>query len=273
MASLRAFEIDRPAAIGSAAAACARMAVAGAEKSDRSKPLNVEADSGRYDDLKQVGTSPATWSTTKASMTMRGADRGAPGPGRLPLHGGAGPGQLRDLQPEARGDETIQGEAERIEYDGRNDTVKFVNRTVIRRYQGTTLTDETAGRTRSSTTTPRGLQRRRRDFGGDAGQPVHAWLPRRSRRATQPPRLRRPPGLRPPLRPSVSLAALPPPPENAVDRGRRAGRGPGRLEATGLKKSYGLRHRETRRRRTSRCRWRWSVCSAPTAPARRRAST
>ena len=42
-------------------------------------------------------------------------------------------------------DETIQGEAERIEYDGRNDTVRFVNRAVIRRYRGGTLADETAG--------------------------------------------------------------------------------------------------------------------------------
>lgn len=121
---------------------------AGAEKADRGKPLNVEADSGRYDDLKQVGTFTGNVVVTKGTLTMRAAQievrQGADG-----YHYGlatALPGQLATFSQKRDGvDETIQGEAERIEYDGRNDTVKFVNRAVIRRYRGATLTDETAG--------------------------------------------------------------------------------------------------------------------------------
>ena len=121
---------------------------ADAEKADRSKPLNVEADSARYDDLKQVGTFTGNVVVTKGTLTMRAAQievrQGADG-----YHHGlatALPGQLATFSQKRDGvDETIQGEAERIEYDGRNDTVKFVNRAVIRRYRGATLADETAG--------------------------------------------------------------------------------------------------------------------------------
>src|SRR5262245_20912206 len=44
-----------------------------AEKADRNKPLNVEADSGRYDDLKQIGTFSGNVVVTKGTLTMRAA--------------------------------------------------------------------------------------------------------------------------------------------------------------------------------------------------------
>ncbi len=46
---------------------------AAAEKSDRDKPLNIEADSGRYDDLKQLGSFTGNVVVTKGSLTMRAA--------------------------------------------------------------------------------------------------------------------------------------------------------------------------------------------------------
>ena len=119
-----------------------------AEKADRNKPLNVEADAGRYDDLKQVGTFTGNVVVTKGSLTMRAAQievRQSPDG----YHSGlatALPGQLATFSQKRDGvDETIRGEAERIEYDGKADTVRFVNRAVIRRYRGATLADETAG--------------------------------------------------------------------------------------------------------------------------------
>ena len=42
-------------------------------------------------------------------------------------------------------DEYIEGEGERIEYDGRADLVKFIKRAVVRRFKGATLSDETTG--------------------------------------------------------------------------------------------------------------------------------
>ena len=40
---------------------------------------------------------------------------------------------------------TSRGEAQRIEYDGRADQVRFIGQAVLRRYRGSTLSDETAG--------------------------------------------------------------------------------------------------------------------------------
>ena len=123
-------------------------APAAAEKADRNKPLNVEADSGRYDDLKQVGTFSGNVVVTKGTLTMRAAKievRQSPEGYHYGL-ATALPGQLATFsQKRDAADEVIQGEAERIEYDGKNDTIRFVDRAVIRRYRGGALADETAG--------------------------------------------------------------------------------------------------------------------------------
>ena len=123
-------------------------APSGAEKADRNKPLNIEADSGRYDDLKQIGTFTGNVVVTKGTLTMRAAQievRQAPDGYQHGL-ATALPGQLASFSQKRDGaDETIQGEAERIEYDGKADTVRFINRAVVRRYRGATLADETAG--------------------------------------------------------------------------------------------------------------------------------
>jgi lipopolysaccharide export system protein LptA len=42
-------------------------------------------------------------------------------------------------------DETIEGEGERIEYDGRADNVKFIRQAVMRRYVAGKLADESHG--------------------------------------------------------------------------------------------------------------------------------
>ena len=138
----------RPFALMSVLALALFALPAPAEKADRNKPLNVEADAGRYDDLKQVGTFTGNVVVTKGSLTMRAAQievRQSPDG----YHSGlatALPGQLASFSQKRDGvDETIRGEAERIEYDGKADTVRFVNRAVIRRYRGATLADETAG--------------------------------------------------------------------------------------------------------------------------------
>lgn len=131
-----------------AAALALGAAPAGAEKADRNKPLNVEADSGRYDDLKQVGTFTGNVVVTKGTLTMR-AERIEVRQSPDGYHYGlatALPGKLATFSQKRDGvDEVIQGEAERIEYDGKNDTIRFVDRAVIRRYRGGTLADETAG--------------------------------------------------------------------------------------------------------------------------------
>ena len=135
-------------ALASALALALWATAASAEKADRNKPLNVEADSGRYDDLKQVGSFSGNVVVTKGTLVMHAANievRQAPDGYQYGV-ATALPGQLARFSQKREGlDETIQGEAERIEYDGKADTVRFVNRAVVRRFRGATLADETAG--------------------------------------------------------------------------------------------------------------------------------
>ena len=129
------------------AAACLAPAVR-AEKADRNKPMTVDADSARYDDLKQIGTFTGNVVVTKGTIVMRAAQievRQSPEGYQSGMLIG-GPGKPASFRQKRDGvDEFIEGEAERIEYDSRADTVRFVNRAVIRRYRGATLADETAG--------------------------------------------------------------------------------------------------------------------------------
>ena len=119
-----------------------------AERADRDKPLNVEADRGRYDDLKQLGTFSGNVVVTKGTIVLRAAlieVRQTPD-GYQRGVASAAPGQLASFRQKRDGvDETMEGEAERIEYDSKADTVRFVNRAVLRRLRGGVLADETAG--------------------------------------------------------------------------------------------------------------------------------
>ena len=122
--------------------------LAQAEKADRLKPLNIEADNGRYDDAKQMGTFTGNVVVTKGSMSMRAAKievRQTPDGAQFGVATAEGDKRAIFRQKREGLDEYIEGEGERIEYDGKADTIRFVNRAVIRRFRGTTLADETAG--------------------------------------------------------------------------------------------------------------------------------
>ena len=119
-----------------------------AERADRAKPMNAEADALRYDDLKQTSVFTGNVVITKGSILIRGArvEVSQDPEGFQQAVVTAAPGKLayyrskRDLV-----DEFIEGEGELIEYDSRADTVKFIRRAVLRRYAGATLVDETNG--------------------------------------------------------------------------------------------------------------------------------
>jgi lipopolysaccharide export system protein LptA len=122
--------------------------LASAERADRSKPLNVEADAGRYDDVKQVGTFSGNVVVTKGTIQIRAGRieiRQTP-EGHQAAVATAAPGKLSSFRQKREGvDETIEGEADRIEYDGRSDTVRFIGHAVVRRYREGNVADETAG--------------------------------------------------------------------------------------------------------------------------------
>ena len=121
---------------------------AAAEKADRDKPMNAEADALRYDDLNQTSVFTGNVVITKGSTIIRGqqVDVRQDPEGYQHATAIAAPGKLAYYRKKRDNvDEFIEGEGERIEYDSRADTVKFIKRAVVRRYKGAALADETTG--------------------------------------------------------------------------------------------------------------------------------
>lgn len=131
-----------------AALAAGSVLPAAAEKADRDKPMNAEADALRYDDLKQTSVFTGNVVITKGTTIIRGAQVNVSQDpeGYQMAVATAAPGKLAYYRKKRDGvDEYIEGEGERIEYDSRADLVKFVRSAVVRRYKGATLSDETTG--------------------------------------------------------------------------------------------------------------------------------
>jgi lipopolysaccharide export system protein LptA len=119
-----------------------------AERADRNKPMNVEADALRYDDLKQTSVFTGRVVITKGTIVIRGARVEVRQDNEGYQHGvvTAEPGKLAFYRQKREGlDEFIEGEGETIEYDGKADRVKFVKRAELRRYRGAALADEIVG--------------------------------------------------------------------------------------------------------------------------------
>jgi lipopolysaccharide export system protein LptA len=130
------------------AAALLAAAPAHAEKADRDKPMNAEADALRYDDLKQTSVFTGNVVITKGTTIIRGArvDVSQDAEGYQQALVTAAPNKLAYYKSKRDGvDEYIEGEGELIEYDSRADTVKFIRNAILRRYVGATLADETSG--------------------------------------------------------------------------------------------------------------------------------
>ena len=119
-----------------------------AERADKAKPMNVEADNLRYDDLKQASVFTGRVVLTKGTIVIRGARVDVRQDSEGYQYGvvTAEPGKLAFYRQKREGvDEFIEGEGETIEYDGKADRVKFIKRAELRRYRGATLADEMAG--------------------------------------------------------------------------------------------------------------------------------
>lgn len=132
------------------AALCGVAGLAHAEKADRNKPMNIEADALRHEDQKQTSVFTGRVVVTKGSIVIRGARVEVRQDAEGNQYGlvTAEPGKLAFYRQKRDGvDEFIEGESETIEYDGRADTVKFLRRAQLRRYRGATLNDEITGST------------------------------------------------------------------------------------------------------------------------------
>lgn len=134
--------------IAVAALALAAAFPVAAEKADRDKPMNAEADALRYDDLKQSSVFTGNVVITKGTTILRGArvDISQDPQGYQQAIAIAAPDKLAFYRKKRDGvDEYIEAEGERIEYDSRADVVRFIKQAVVRRFGGATLLDETTG--------------------------------------------------------------------------------------------------------------------------------
>lgn len=132
-----------------AAAAVSLALPARAERADRAKPLTIEADQpGTLDLIKQVVVFNGNVVVAQGTMAIRAERvevRERPdGHRSATALGSAGkPASFRQKREGV--DETIEGQAERIEYDSRGDVVRFAGNAQVRRLRGSTPADEITG--------------------------------------------------------------------------------------------------------------------------------
>jgi lipopolysaccharide export system protein LptA len=131
------------------AVSAALLPAAQAERADRFKPLNVEADlPGKIDLLHQFVVFNGNVVVTKGTMTIR-ADRievrELPDGYHTAVAFGTPSHHATFRQKRDAPDEYIAGDAERLEYDGKSDVIRFVNNASVRRLRGSEVTDEISG--------------------------------------------------------------------------------------------------------------------------------
>ena len=137
------------AIVGLVLAASLASLPAAAERADRAKPLNVEADQpGKIDLQNQFVVFNGNVVVTKGTMAIRAARievrETAQGYHTAVAFGAAGkPATFRQKRDGV--DEYIEGEADRLEYDSRADTVRFVGNASVKRLRGASVADEMLG--------------------------------------------------------------------------------------------------------------------------------
>jgi lipopolysaccharide export system protein LptA len=111
-----------------------------AERADRSQPMVVEADKpGSFDMQRQIVTFSGNVVIVQGTMQIR-ADRVEVREGKDGHRSGVAsgtPAQRATFRQKRDGvDEYMEAEAQRIEFDTRNDTLRFTGDAVVRRLQG-----------------------------------------------------------------------------------------------------------------------------------------
>jgi lipopolysaccharide export system protein LptA len=123
--------------------ACA--APARAERADRDKPVNVEADSMQYDDLRQTNVFTGNVTLTKGSIVIR-ADRLVLRQDPEGYQYGTATGNPASFRQKREGlDQFIVGVGQQLDYDGKVETVKFQTRANLKRLEKERVTEEVHG--------------------------------------------------------------------------------------------------------------------------------
>ena len=114
---------------------CLLLAAPGAqaEKTDRDRPVNLEADRVTIDDSKQTAMFEGNVTLTQGTLQIRG-DRMEVRQDKEGFKYGTTWGSPAHFRQKREGyDEHIEGWAERIEYDGRAETMQMFNRAQMKR--------------------------------------------------------------------------------------------------------------------------------------------
>ncbi|KAF1015268.1 MAG: lipopolysaccharide transport periplasmic protein LptA [Burkholderia sp.] len=119
-----------------------------AEKADQHKPINVEADNLTYDDLKQVTVATGNVVITKGTILIKSdcvKVRQDPQGYQYAVATMAPVSKKHALFRQKREDlnEYIDGDAERIDYDGKQDLTTLTHNATVRRLQGLTTVSDT----------------------------------------------------------------------------------------------------------------------------------
>ena len=150
-----------------------------AERADRDKPLNIEADNLRHDEIKKTSVFTGRVVATKGSIVMRGA--------RLEVRQDADGYQHAVLTADDNSraffrqkreglNEYMEGEAHTIDYDGRADQVRLSERAELRRLRGTVVSDEIVGQSISYNNITEVFTVDGKSQGGKASAPAQAGV-------------------------------------------------------------------------------------------------
>lgn len=120
-----------------------------AEKADRSKPMVVEADRpGTVDLQRQVVVFNGNVSIAQGTMVMRAerVEMREMSDGYRAATALGSPGKPATWRQRRDGvDEVVEGSADRIEFDGRADTLRFLGNGAVRRLRAGAVADEISG--------------------------------------------------------------------------------------------------------------------------------
>ena len=104
-----------------------------AERADRTKPINLESDSMNVDDVQKISLFEGKVVMTQGTLTIR-ADRITVRQDKEGHQYGSASGNPATFRQKRDGaNEYIEGEADRIEYNGKIDKVEFFNHARLKR--------------------------------------------------------------------------------------------------------------------------------------------
>jgi len=104
-----------------------------AERADRTKPINLESDSMRVDDVQKISVFEGKVVMTQGTLTIR-ADKITVRQDKEGHQYGSASGNPATFRQKRDGaEEYIEGEADRIEYNGKIDKVEFFDRARLKR--------------------------------------------------------------------------------------------------------------------------------------------